>query len=266
MSLKSKLWFIYRWIIWIKDNLIDNPKIYKNIKSFSLWKTLLWHDINCYKFGEWKEKILYFWGIHWNEVWTVKLMNKWINCLNKDIQNINKQVFIIPSLNIDWYKKAIKNPDYFNWWGVWKTNENIVDLNRNFPTSNWSKETKLFVSWKYLDVSWWDSPGTELEIKALLNIIKSENIETVYVYHNCWGTAMWTFTNSSDRLVREYSNHSWYNIYTRQDWDKLLDWQKTWHGTQWGIENDINFIEIELKTRWWSEWMKNKKALINTLK
>ena len=26
-KLKSTLWFIYRWLIWIKDNIIDNPEI-----------------------------------------------------------------------------------------------------------------------------------------------------------------------------------------------------------------------------------------------
>jgi len=38
-KVKSKLWFILRWLIWMKDNIIYNPKINKNIKSFSIWKT-----------------------------------------------------------------------------------------------------------------------------------------------------------------------------------------------------------------------------------
>lgn len=44
-KLKSKLWFIYRWLIWIKDNIIDNPEI--NEKMFLpnisiVWKTIKW--------------------------------------------------------------------------------------------------------------------------------------------------------------------------------------------------------------------------------
>ena len=263
MSIKSKLGFIYRWFIWIKDTIFDNPQINKNIKSFSLWKTLLWEDIKYYKYGKWNEKILYLWWIHWNEVWTVKLMNKWVNYISNI--NENKSIFIIPCLNIDWYKKAVKNPDYFSWWTIWKTNENNIDLNRNFPTENWSKDTKLFVSWKYIDISWWTRAWSEQEIKILLDFIKNENIKTIYCYHNCWGTVMWTFTTSTNGLVNNYSKASGYNIYSRQDWDNLKDEQKTWHWTQWGIETDTDFIEIELKTRWWSEWTRNKKALISSL-
>jgi hypothetical protein len=34
---------------------------------------------------------------------------------------------------------------------------------------------------------------------------------------------------------------------------------------EWGPENNIEIIEIELKTRYWSEWKQNKSALINSL-
>jgi hypothetical protein len=265
MSIKSKLWFILRWLIWIKDNLIDNPKINKSIKSFSIWKTLLWDEIKCYKFWIWTEKVLYLWWLHWNEVWTVKLMNKWVNYLNKNERYKNKQVFVIPCLNVDWYNKALKNTDYLNGWTIWKTNANNIDLNRNFPTLNWSEKAKLFVAWKYSDISGWEKPWSELEIQVLLKFLEKEQIKTMYVYHNCWGTVMGTFTKSSDKKVRTYSKSSWYKIFTKEDWNNLKDEQKTWHWTMWGIENNIDFIEVELKTRWWSEWNKNRKALINSI-
>ena len=279
-KLKYKLWFIYRWLIWIKDNFFDNPEIDvemfgKNI--FSIWKTENWEEIKCYKFGEWKEKILYFWGIHWNEVWTVKLMNKWINFLSSISLNkwedsfswqgnfSDKQIFVIPCLNIDWYKKALKNPDYFNGGIIWKTNFNNVDVNRNFPTKNWSEKTKLFASWKYFDISGWNKAGSESEIKALINLIEKEGIKTIYAYHNCWWTVMSNFTKSSDIKTKEYLINSPYRLFSEKEWNSLREWQKTGHWTVWWIENNIDFIEIETKTRWWSEWKQNKKALLNSL-
>lgn len=263
MYLKSKLWFIYRAIVWIKDNLIDNPKINNNINSFSIWKTVLWEDIKCYKFWSWEEKILYFWGIHGNEIWTVKLMNRWVNHINENKELFdNKQIFIIPCLNIDWYNKALKNSDYFAWWIVWKTNANNVDLNRNFPTSNWSAESKLFVAGKYSDISWWNIPASESEVKVLLELIEKENIKTIFTFHNC----RWTvFSLNSSEKLENYSKNSKYIIFTEKQWDDLCDEQKTWHSMIWWPENNIEIIEIELKTRWGSEWKKNKGALIDSL-
>lgn len=263
MSLKSKLWFIYRWLIWIKDNILDNPNINSEINSFSIWKTVLWNDIKCYKFWKWEEKILYFGWIHGNEVWTVKLMNKWVNCIFEDAQIQNKQLFVIPCLNIDWYERALKNPDYFNGWTIWKTNSNNVDLNRNFPTINWSAKSQLFVAWKYSDISWWESAWSEPEIKALLELISKEDIKTIYTFHNCWWTV---FSLNADKKVLEYSKKSNYKIFTKQSWEtELIPEQKTWHSMEWGPENNIEIIEIELKTRYWSEWKQNKSALINSL-
>lgn len=268
MSLKSKFWFLYRWIIWIKDNFFDIPKINKNIAKFSFWDFSVWDIFDIYKFWNWKESILYIWWMHWNEIWTVKLMNKWINYLSKNKSSIskNKSIYIIACLNLDWYNKALLNYNYFSWWIVWKTNWNNVDLNRNFPTLNWSENSKLFVSGKYYDISWWTYAWSEKEIKFLLDFIKIINIKTIYVYHNCWWTVMWTFTASSDLKVLEYSKLSNYKIFTHNDFNNLKEEQKSWHWTVWWIENNLDYIEVELKSRWWSEWWRNKKALINSIK
>lgn len=262
MSIKSKLWFIYRWFIWIKDNLVEKPKI-NNINNLSIWQTVLQKTIDCYTFWKWPEKVLYLWWIHGNEVWTVKLMNKWVNYLsdNKNLYN-DKQVFVIPCLNIDWYKKALNKPDYFNGWIVWKTNWNNVDLNRNFPTSNWSKKTKLFVAWKYIEVSGGLLPWSEPEIKSLLALLKKEYIKTIYIFHSCWSTV---FSLNSSKRLKNYSQKSWYRVYDIIEWDKLIPEQKTWHSVIWWKENNIEIIEVEMKTRWWSEWIKNKEALIDSL-
>lgn len=272
MKLKTKLWFILRWLIWIKDNLLDNPEINSDILPFSIWKDSWDNEIPCYKFWTWKEKILYFGWIHWNEVWTVKLMNKWVNYLWNKVgdENFhplqNKTIFIIPCLNIFWYKKALEKPNYFAWWNIWKTNFNNVDLNRNFPSSNWSAKTKLFVSWKYYDISGWEKAWGEKEVEELVKFIKKENIKDIYTYHNCRGTVMWTISDKARLMAKQYSYDSWYRVFSEEEWSHLKDEQKTWHSMVYWDEQKLNIVEIELKTRWGSEWNTNKKALENSLK
>lgn len=253
----------------MKDNFFDNPKINSNIKSFSIGKTFNWEEIDCYSFWKWSEKILYFWWIHGNETGTVKLMNKWVNFvweIESGTSFWNTQIFIIPCLNIDWYKQALKNPKYFSWWREGKTNAQDVDLNRNFPTFNWSPKSTLFAAGLYKEISWWTSPWSEWEIKALLNFIETEKVQTIYTFHNCWWTVFWRWTTSVNKKVKSYSKNSNYRVFADSEWDGLKPWQKTWQMMMWAEEKNIDVIEIEMKTRWWSEWELNKKALIKSLR
>lgn len=266
-KIKTHLWFFVRWIIWIKDNIFDNPKIdfskcekYKTV----IWKTVEWRDIECYTFWKWSKKILYFWWTHWNEVWTVKLMNKWINFLQEKPENIDLwdvQIFVIPCLNLDWYAKAKSNPEYFSWWRMWKVNANQVDLNRNFPSSNWSTKSTLFAAWKHFEVSWWTSAWSEPETKILLKLIEENNIKTIYAYHNCWWTVFWKWSDTVVKKEKSYSEKSWYRIYWNDEYTSLADWRKTGMILEWAKEKQIDTIEIEMRTRYWSEWKQNKNAL-----
>lgn len=258
---------IIKWIIWLIQDKIDNPVIKNNIKFTTLWKTIKWNEIIYYTFWNWDEKILYFWWMHWNEVWTVKLMNKWINFLSKNEILIpkNKTIFIINCLNPDWYTLATKNPDYFWWWSIWKPNLNNVDLNRNFPTKNWQKTAKMFLLWKYIDISCWQYWWSEIEVKIILDLVKNENVKTIYEFHNCRGNVMVNFRETSDNKALEYIKNSWFKLFSKQDWDWLDELHKTWNINVWWYENNIDVIEIENRTRYSSEWKTNKKSLINSL-
>ncbi len=256
----------FRWVEWIYDTLFDNPKIIIS-PNIVIWKTTERQDIKCYKFWNWNKKILYIWWIHGNEIGTVKLMNRWITYLSDNgIKSDKSSVSVIPCLNIDGYNIALQNKNFFSRWKTWKTNARNVDLNRNFPTSNWSEKSILFAWWCYSDVSGWSCAWSEPEIQILLNYIKSEWIDTIYLYHNCWATVFWKWSEKVNKKVQEYSKLSKYRIFTDTEWDNLSEEQKTWNSMTWAEENKIDTIEVELKTRWGSEWKRNKKALINSLK
>ncbi|MDD5770356.1 MAG: M14 family zinc carboxypeptidase [Candidatus Gracilibacteria bacterium] len=258
---------IIKGIIGFIQNKIDNPIIDNNIAFKILGKTKFGNEIKLYIFGNGDEKILYFGGMHGNEIGTVKLMNKWINFLSKNEGLIpkSKQIFIINCLNVDGYNLAVKNPDYFGGGSIGKPNSNNIDLNRNFPTSNWQSKAKMFILGKYIAISCGKYGGSEIETKTILNIAKSENIKTIYEFHNCRGNVMANFRPASDKKALEYVKKSGFKLFSKSDWDKLDNLHKTGSICLWGYENDIDIIEIENITRYSSERRKNKQALINSL-
>ncbi|RYZ85807.1 MAG: murein peptide amidase A, partial [Proteobacteria bacterium] len=74
--------------------------------------------------------------------------------------------FLIPCLNVDGY---LKNS---------RTNANGVDLNRNFPSSDWSPEAKAP---RY---SPGPNPASELEIQALVQLIEIERPSLIVHFHS----------------------------------------------------------------------------------
>ncbi len=282
-KLKSKLSFFFKWINWIFDNIIDRPKIDEKLsgkEKITIGVTVESAPINCYIFWKWEEKILYLWWLHWNEVGTIKLMNKWVNYLwgiltlfpKKYLEN--KKIFVIPALNIDGYNKAIKNPDYFWWWKIGKTNSNEVDLNRNFPTKNWKEETASLISWKKHPAFWWRYPASEPEIQSLITFVAKERIKTIYVFKNCSWTVFWKWEDYEkwkkvywlQERVKSYSEYSRYRMFSDLEWKELKKDFKTGHIMKRAKENNIQVIEVETSTRWSSEWRRNKMALVKSLK
>jgi len=225
-----------------------------------------WRDIELYRFGIWKRKILYVWGMHGNEVGTVKLMQRWIRFLKKK-RNVPKDVtvYVISCLNPDAFAIAKWKPDWFRWGRFVKHNAHGVDLNRNFPTKNRSSDAMMFLSTENISISWGSWPWSEPETRVLLELIEKEKIDTVYVYHNRRWTVMSSFTPSSDERARRYVEHSVYRLFDKKERDKWWDEKHTGHFTLWWQENDVDVIEIEMTTRWLSEWRKNKNALLDSL-
>ena len=254
-------------MLWRVSSFFVEQQNLSSVPFTILWNTVLWKEIPLYTFWSGDKKILYIWWIHGNETGTVSLMHQWILDLHDNVLSIpnNVSIHIIPCLNIDWYKVAQQCPDYFSWGRKGKFNANQIDLNRNFPTSNWSAYATMFIANKEYHVSWWHNPASEPEISCLLHFLHQENIKTVYVYHNRWATVMSDFSVYTNYLTQEYATKSWYKIFSEDERNRWWDNKKTWHFTIWGQENNVSVVEIELESRWQSERRRNKPALWNSL-
>lgn len=263
----ASLKLFLRWLEWyicsFRDTYTDCGE-----PSRVLWISVEWRNIDVYTFGNWTKHILYVWGMHGNEVWTVKCMQRRISYLqnNHDVIPKNITIHVIPCLNQDWLSTAKWNPDRWRGWRYVKVNAHWVDLNRNFPTSNRSKDATRFLANAHSRISWGTSPASEPEIKLLLEFIEKEAITTIYSFHNRWGTVMSSYMlKEAEVRTERYAKKSWYRIFSSDEWDDRWDDKKTWHSTIRAQENNISLIEIEMKTRWLSERKRNKPALIDSL-
>ncbi len=89
------------------------------------------------------------------------LINKF---LKTDLSNIKNKLLIVPCLNPDGMKKNQRQ------------NANGVDLNRNFPTKNWTiSENKEYFGGM--------SPASEIETKFMINILDNYKIDAILSIH-----------------------------------------------------------------------------------
>lgn len=146
----------------------------KIIHQTSWAKTASGTPIDLYKkshsLGETLERpVLFVGGVHGDEPEGVTLANELLSWLreNEKIQSENLRPWIlIPCINPDGYSRAQRG------------NGQGVDLNRNFPSRDWSPESKAP---RYYPGP---SPGSELEVQALAKLIEDEKPQLIVHFHS----------------------------------------------------------------------------------
>jgi len=134
--------------------------------------------IEVYRFGTGPRKLLIIGGIHGGYEWnTINLTEQLISLIRGRPEWIPDDVtlFIIRSLNPDGEARAQ---------GIHgRTNENGVDLNRNFP-AQWKLEWPIDGCWRYLPVTGGPYPASEPETLAVMQFMIDEDISALINYHS----------------------------------------------------------------------------------
>jgi hypothetical protein len=113
--------------------------------------------------------ILFIGGVHGDEPEGVRLAEEFLAWLkHEESQNSSKlrPWILIPCLNPDGYSQNQR------------TNGSGVDLNRNFPSADWTSEAKAP---RYYPGP---SPGSEKEVQALVKLIEDEKPQLIVHFHS----------------------------------------------------------------------------------
>ena len=207
-----------------------------------------WHEIGksvegrpiqMANFGTGVRTILFIGVIHGNEKKGKKLLHLLYECLRLDPEKYkDSRVLIVPNANPDGFARNTRG------------NANGVDINRNFPTRNWSNQV---TDDKYTPGP---SAGSEPETKTLIEIIETERPDVIVSIHqpleciNYDGPAV----NMAEKLVEATG------LPLMQDIGYSTPGSL---GTYTGIERDIPTITVELP--WKADTGNLKKKFIPAL-
>ena len=247
------------------ENLECFDQLSGQVKRFSLGSSVKNKDIGGYQVGQGEKKIIFVGCMHGNEIGTAKLMYKLINFLSEQKSYSVFTFYIVPKLNPDGLETALKNPDYSHGGRVGRFNANHVDLNRNFPTSDWQRESVWSYGRDYSqkeEVFGGESAGSEPEVKLLCNFIKNQEIKALFSFHNAGRDVMGNNNELSQELIKIYSKTTGFRLVLEGEWQKMT---QTGTAKKWCDENNLAYVEVEGSNRWGSDWGKQKEAIISAI-
>ncbi len=161
--------------------------------------------------------------------------------LERFVENIetNVAVGVIPVLNPDGLAKENR------------VNAHNVDLNRNFPTKNWSPEHEEDIYFPG------ESPASEPETQVVIELIKKHQPQKIITVHSPYKVI--NFDGPAEALANAMSKESSYKVVSHIGYPTPGSF-----GTYAGIERKIPTITLELPEdeKFEAVWHDNKKALI----
>jgi predicted deacylase len=209
--------------------------------------------LEVYRFGDGPTQRMIVAGIHGgNEYNTIALADELINYLRDHPEAIPEKVtlYILRNLNPDGEARGHDETG--------RTNNNGVDLNRNFP-SNWKQEWDRDGCWTKLPVTSGAYAASEPETVSLMIFIQLHKIDALISYHSA---ALGIFPGGlppdkySIRLAEKLADVSDYSY-------PPLDTGCEYTGTlaDWASDHNIAAVDLELTNHRDTDFEENLKVL-----
>ena len=204
--------------------------------------------INAYTFGTSGPITLYVGALHGNEVSSSLILQDWISELEANYSRIpaNTQVVVVPTVNPDGVAAGTRN------------NARNVNLNRNFPTNNWTKDindTNGTVAG-----GGGSAPLSEPEAKALANLSSSLRPRLMLSYHAVGSLVVGDPGGYSAGYAAKYANMVGYRNATGQS-TGTFDYDITGSYEDWTIQKaGIPSMVIELGSYSYRSFAHHKEA------
>lgn len=210
--------------------------------------SVLGRPIYAYYLGTGSRYIVYYGAMHGSEANTKTLLEYWISELEQNYSNIPKDitVVVVPNLNPD----GVSSGSRFN--------NNVVDLNRNFNTSDW-QPISYFIGTK-LETGGGSEPFSEPESRAIANLLNSVNPYLTLSYHSAAAYVVPNSLSTSIHYGQLYAQKSGY-AYIAPSVDDAFEYSITGSFGQWSAERGRPSLTIELATAYSSEISTNFPAM-----
>jgi murein peptide amidase A len=217
--------------------------------------SLAGRPIEAYTFGAGEKQYLIVAGIHGGYEWnTIALANELITHINDNPAVIptDATLYIIRNMNPD---GEARSNDVDG-----RVNNNGVDLNRNFPSDNWTAEWDRDGCWIYRPTTGGAYGGSEPETRTVMSFIASHQIQAMISYHSA---ALGVFPGgdpwepASKRLAATLAKATGYPY-------PPIDTGCEYTGTlaDWAVENGVGAaVDMELTNHKNTDFEKNLKAL-----
>lgn len=222
---------------------------------FSIGTSVQGRSLTAYKFGSGPNRILFVGGMHGNERSSYQTLIAYVDELERRYNETpsDKSIVIIPDINPDGYAHQTR------------TNANGVDLNRNFPSNDWT--TGIYMpGGVYLENGGGTAPLDQPESSALASYINSFSPRLVLTYHAVASTVISNGAGDSYSLADLYSEHSGFAHYTSAHEDGIFAYLTTGEFETWlADKKGIPALLVELATMSSNELYSQRSAMWATL-
>ncbi len=261
--MKSTLRKIKRFVKGFIESFESTPAIPSLIEKISVGTSVSGRFIDCYKIGKGDKKILFVSAIHGNEVGTVKLSYNLIKYLYEHTLDFQSYTFyIVPCLNPDGFALAQENKDYAHGGRIGRFNGHLVDLNRNFDVPSFQKESLWSYGKEYSEsvkVNCGAYGNSEPETQAVTKFILNNKIDFLFSFHSVGADVLPAHDETSIKLAHIYAEKAQLKLMSDPVWHKL---KQTGTFKEWCESKNISFLEIEIPTRYGSDWERQKEAIV----
>ncbi len=233
------------------QNLDQN---YQLLKISSIGKSVQDRELYLIKVGSGKKKVGVVGGVHGREAITslliLKLAEEYIkednSIANYNLKDLLTKVtfYFIPMLNPDGVEIALNNitgltnKNFYltanegsSDFKRWKANARGVDLNKQFR-ADW-QELESTTKPHFSD-SKGSAPESEAESKALADLTRREEFDTVVAFHHSGNVIYWYYNQEGEAYQRDYhlaqkiSRKNRYKVVTAEDSDSIAAGYKDW--------------------------------------
>lgn len=264
--MKKKIGTLKRGFAGIVSDIKEKyEKIPSSTEEVIIGSTSLGRSISAYKIGKGNKSVIFSFGIHGNEVGTVKLAHKVIDAFAAENIPNDVVLYVIPVLNPDGFSVAKKQPGYFSGGKLGRLNSNGVDLNRNFNTKSFQSKSLWSYGKNYsesIEVYAGDRGLSERETKAICNFIKENSIDLWISFHNAGKDVLPSRDNLAKSIAEQIAKMTGFKLLSEKEWREL---EQTGTPKEWCEENNITFVEVEGSSRWASDWNLLQGALTESL-